>query len=88
MKNNRFLTDRELLQIYGINHPKENLGNEFNQRVALGKMKYSSSNSGHVINNKYIRWGLAIGIIAIVSVLAVKLFDVAETNYAFQNLLP
>lgn len=89
MRNNKYLTDKELLQIYGINHPRENLGNRFNQAKALGKMKYGSSSSNEpLIKNKYLGWALAIGFIVIISILAVKLFDVAEANYPFQLLLP
>lgn len=89
MKDDKFLTERELLQIYGITHPQENMGNKTNQRQALMRMKYcGGSNYEPIIKNKYLRWGLIITFIIIMSLIGAWLFtEFSDGLFSWQRTL-
>lgn len=72
MRNN-FLSDKELLGIYGINNPNKNLGNKYAQIKALQDIKLKNS-SAHLIKNQYLRWTLCIAFVIIVALFAGWLF--------------
>lgn len=89
MKNDKYLTDKELLHIYGINHPNVNLGDKTNQRSALIKMKYGSdSKYEHIIKNPYVRWTLIILFVLVASYFGAWLFtEYTDGLFSWQRTL-
>lgn len=74
-RNDKYLSDKDLLQIYGITHPNENLGNRFTQQRVLREIKYPKKGEyTPIIKNPYIRWTLIIAICALILWFSVWLF--------------
>ena len=60
----KYLSDADLLKIYGITHPDENLSGKATQKLILAKMRSQKKYEDyHIIKNKWIRWFLIIAFV-------------------------
>ena len=86
-KNDRYLSDKELLMIYGINHPETDLSNKAVQRRVLMEIKYGKlKNYEPIIKNKYIRWLLIIAFIVGTALLISHLFQAAGNKLSWERV--
>lgn len=71
MMNNRYLTEKEKIAIYAIQHPDTPIGTVADQRRALMKSYGNTNTDTRQIKNRMIRAILIIGLIFVLFLLAV-----------------